>query len=173
MKLCPRSRKDLCLIESNSSKRGCKGLSVIVFHNLQSRFPTTSVITCKFFCIIKPKGTFKKFVNTIKILALKGSNPMFRLCTCRFFSLSVKDMQWYGCYLHIHHVCHLLLGRTSPSVFFLAIENTRFRQHEEFDRHRRPQQRILGSLTIKYLRKTESRPPPTDVLPENFQLCKW
>ena len=37
---------------------GCEGFSVIVFHNLQSRF-------LKVICISKPKGTFKKYVTII------------------------------------------------------------------------------------------------------------
>ena len=49
LSLYPRSRRDLCLLRGNSSKRGCEGLSVIVFHNLQSQFPVTSVITHKLF----------------------------------------------------------------------------------------------------------------------------
>ena len=49
MKLYPRSRKDICLFGGYSSKRGCEGFSVIVFHNLQSQFLITSLITNKLF----------------------------------------------------------------------------------------------------------------------------
>ena len=84
-------------------------------------------------------------------------------------------MQCPGCYLYTNatYVTYSWVEQVPERVFFLAIENTRFRQHKDFDWYRKPQQRILGSLTINYLRKTESRPPPTDVLPEKFQLCKW
>ena len=67
---------------------------------------------------------------------------------------------------------HLICSRTSECAFFLDIEKTGFQDHEDW--YRKPLHHdIQGSLRISYFREAKPRPPPTDVLPENLQLCKW